>query len=91
LIGANDIDVSVYPNPVMGQATIDLTGVSVEDHVTVEVYNLTGSLQQQLYSGTMAADDAKRLQWNSQGYAPGVYLCRVQVGDRQRTIRVVVQ
>jgi hypothetical protein len=75
----------------MGQATIDLTGVSVEDHVTIDLYTLTGSLQEQLFSGTLAADDAKRLQWNAEGYAPGVYLCRVQVGDRQRTVRVVVQ
>jgi lysyl endopeptidase len=76
--------VSVYPNPVSDELTVDLSALAQED-VTVEVYDLTGKL---LVKGSN--EGSALVQFNMSNFAKGLYHVRLTSGSQQ-TMRKVTK
>ena len=83
--------VSVYPNPISDVATINLTLAADNDAVLVDIYDMSGRPVVNLYKGQMNAGEY-RLTWDAaSGVAPGVYICRVMIGNEMKAIRLLVK
>ena len=85
------LEVAVFPNPVAGSATIMLHGGTRDEEVTIELVSLSGAFQRPLFNGMVEAGTTKQVEWSAEAFAPGVYFCRVQQGDRVATVKVVVE
>jgi hypothetical protein len=82
-----------HPNPFNPQTAI---GYSVEEetHVTLSVYNIAGELVSKLVDNSMSTGNHS-VTWNGRdefgrSVAGGVYLCRIQAGEFQQTIRMLL-
>ena len=69
-----------YPNPFRHSASFSLT-VTKPQHVTVEVFNLSGQRVAVLYDGTLAAQVHQEFVFDGSSLADGVYFYRVRGGD----------
>jgi hypothetical protein len=85
------MDVLVYPVPVREQATIRISDLQEGGEITVDVLNLLGVSERVLFNGSVEAGEVKSITWDVTGLAPGAYVCRVVMGDRVTTRRVIVQ
>ncbi|HRH68063.1 MAG TPA: T9SS type A sorting domain-containing protein [Flavobacteriales bacterium] len=85
------LEVSIFPNPVRGTATILISGTAQDRPTTVEIHSMSGALMKQLYSGTLADGIQHRVTWNAEGRATGMYFYRVVSGDRTTTGKIVVE
>lgn len=76
----------VYPNPTKGVFTLAFTSEPETSFSTVMVYNLFGKLvaERHIESVTPA-------QFSLRDQTPGLYLIRVQNGDRSGTLKIVKQ
>ena len=73
----------VFPNPTQGQLRVTWEGEP--QPLRVSLFNLQGqALQAQ-------TTDRASLSLDLSGYAVGLYLLRVQVGDQQRSLRVMIE
>lgn len=79
---------AAYPNP-FTQATTVPYELSVAGRVMMEVFDVTGRRVATLVDDVQAAGPHTAT-WTATGLAAGVYLGRMQVGDRVRTQRLVV-
>jgi hypothetical protein len=86
-----ELEVLVYPVPVIGQATILLSEIQEDSEITIDLLNIAGASQGVLFSGRVEAGVQKSIAWNADGLAPGSYVCRVIIGDRVLSRRIVVQ
>lgn len=77
-----------YPNPFASRTVIEY-GLPEASHVTVAVYDVVGRLVATLVDGKQAAGYHEAA-WNAAGMASGVYLCRIQAGERVRTLKMVL-
>ena len=80
-----------HPNP-FRESTRLVYSVPDGGHVRIGVYNAAGRRVRQLVSGASAAG-SHTITWdgrNDSGAAvsPGIYFCRLAVGDERRTVRV---
>lgn len=84
---SNTSDMKVFPNPVRDQLWVDLSGFNGQDG-RLSVFNAVGQLvtEQQL-RGISTEPIAVR----TQDLSNGLYLLRVQIGDRVITEQIVVQ
>lgn len=80
LIAADFSEISIYPNPVASQATIEFTSPN-SDYTTIEVYNMLGSKVQTLYQGYTNADETNSAYLNASGFNKGVYIVVMKNGD----------
>jgi hypothetical protein len=78
---------AAYPNPVRGSAQIPYE-LLAPGRVVMEVFDVTGRRVATLVDEVRTAGPHTAT-WNAAGLAPGVYLCRMQVGDHVRTQRLV--
>ena len=85
------LDVSIFPNPVRGTATILITGTAKDQLTTVEIHSMSGVLVKQLYNGTLPDGVQHRLSWNVEERATGMYFYRVVSGDRTTTGKIIVE
>ncbi|HFA47733.1 MAG TPA: T9SS type A sorting domain-containing protein [Bacteroidetes bacterium] len=85
---ARELNLRNYPNPFEVQTTIyfDLPEAAP---VSVEVFDLNGRLVNTLFDGALTAG-AQSIEWNSEGYAPGVYYYQLRSGERFSTNKVVL-
>ena len=56
--------------------------------MTLRVYDVTGRLIETLMNGEVPAGN-HRLQWNAEGLASGIYLCRMEAGKFSQTIKMM--
>ena len=87
VLGAN------YPNPFNPATTIPLSVPDGAEAVDVAIYNISGQLVRQVWSGPLAAGE-HRLTWDGrddegQPVASGAYLYQVRVGDQLHTRKMV--
>ncbi len=78
-----------FPNPFNPSTTI-VFYLPTAGHVALKVYDITGREIETLVEGSVPAGEHK-LQWNANGLASGVYLCRMQAGDFSQTIKMLYE
>jgi len=83
----NDIEnqLKVHPNPATDQVIIDWQGENYQD-LTVDVYDMTGKQIQQL-----RFDYGNILKVNTSDWENGLYLIRVNNGEKTYTKKLIVQ
>jgi hypothetical protein len=80
---------NVSPNPAPDQVYITFSS-AVETTAKLEVYDLAGRLIVQLYSGSMAGQQAHRYEWSGEGLPGGLYLCRLTTPTESITERILL-
>jgi hypothetical protein len=73
-------EISIYPNPVASQATIEFTALN-SDYTTIEIYNMLGSKVQTLYQGYTNAGETNSTYLNASVFNKGVYIVVMKNGD----------
>ena len=76
---------SAYPNPLRTRTEIRMGGVFSSLAIAAKVYNLNGRLVSTI-SGT-----GGRMAWEPKGVSAGVYLLKVNAGQRELSLRLLVQ
>ncbi|RYU82473.1 DUF4961 domain-containing protein [Hymenobacter persicinus] len=87
---AANLSLSAAPNPVAGVATVFYT-LTAASPVHVSVTNLLGATAQAPVELGRQGSGAHELKLPVAGLANGVYLVRLQAGEQQQTIRLLVQ
>ncbi|MBK7384162.1 MAG: hypothetical protein IPI81_12680 [Flavobacteriales bacterium] len=85
------MEVVVYPVPTRGQTTVLLSGIEVDGDIVVELLSVLGVTERVLFNGSAEAGVQKSIAFDASGLAPGPYLCRVIMGDRVTSRRIIVQ
>lgn len=74
------------PNPFNPSTSIEIT-LPYRNIVKAEIYNIYGSKVSVLVDGVFEPG-RNSLKWNASGLSAGVYFCRVNFGEKTRTIRM---
>lgn len=77
----------VSPNPLNTESIINITLGAPAD-VTIDAYDITGSLIHSIMKGSRGQGDHKFV-WNTQDLASGIYFIRAQAGNELKTIKAV--
>jgi hypothetical protein len=85
---ASDVDVTIYPNPVDQNATINMNLTNSET-VTVEIFNLAGELVSTQNKGELAKGN-HQLFLNAENLANGIYFVKITAGTSVITRKVSV-
>ena len=85
---ANSLEMSIYPNPVVSEATISF---NVEETTTVsyQIYDLSGRMVQNSTLGNYNQGSHKAT-FNVNGLANGTYIVKVQAGTKSNTSKILV-
>ena len=75
--GAELVEVSVYPNPVRGRATIELTP-NRSTELRVVVHDVLGRTVRELYDGRAPEGRALTIPLDGSELAPGLYVLRLE-------------
>jgi hypothetical protein len=87
--GQEDFAIRVLANPVTGdQATIQYT-LSQPDKVQIAIYNVNGQAEQILNTSKQAGTHV--VQWNTARKPTGVYVARMMVGKKTKSIKLIVE
>jgi hypothetical protein len=78
-----------YPNPVASEATVQFRPAQ-GGRALVQVYSSLGQLVTTLYDGTVEEGRAYQLPFAAQSLANGLYQCRLVLGGKTLTQRLVV-
>ena len=78
-----------YPNPVASEATVQFRAAQAGPAL-VQVYNSLGQLVATLYDGTVEAGSAHQLPFAAQSLANGLYECRLVIGGKKLSQRLVI-
>lgn len=80
----NEANVTVYPNPVKGNATISFENADL-NNVTISVINIAGQKVQ-----VINADRSRSIQWNAGELNSGVYFVRFESDGTPFAIKKVI-
>ena len=85
---ANSLEMSIYPNPVVSEATISF---NVEETTTVsyQIYDLSGRMVQNSTLGNYN-EGSHKVTFNVNGLANGTYIVKVQAGTKSNTSKILV-
>ena len=86
---AAPLRISARPNPFNPQTVLSLDIPVAADRATLRVYDLRGRLVDTLLDGALAAG-AHAVPWRPRGLASGVYLYRLETGDRAVSGKVML-
>ncbi|WP_130734527.1 T9SS type A sorting domain-containing protein [Flavobacterium sp. J27] len=83
------VAVSVYPNPMVHDATLDLS-FNYDTSVTVTMYNLNGQLVNEVYAGNLKSNQKESVAIHTNTLKPGVYFVTIKTDKNivNRTITV---
>jgi hypothetical protein len=59
-------------------------------YIAMKIYDVTGGEEESLNEGAVFADEY-RLQWSAEGFANGIYFCRIAPKDFSETIKMIYQ
>lgn len=91
IASTDEINVSAYPNPFNGRTTIKYS-VPNTSPVTIEVTDLLGRHVKTLVDEVMPSGSYEKMLDNSASiYSSGVYYCRVTIGDKTKTVHLVIE
>lgn len=92
---SNDIPVSDgfaffgnYPNP-FGSTTMISFQLPADEYVNLEVFTTTGQKVATLVNG-MKEKGQHQVEFNSDGYEPGIYLLKIQAGDNIKVKQMIL-
>jgi hypothetical protein len=77
-----------YPNPFNPSTTIRYS-LPDASHVTLNIYDITGRLVEQLVNQNTPAG-YHTVTWDASGYSSGIYFARMQAGDFVKTQKMVL-
>jgi hypothetical protein len=78
-----------FPNP-FNPSTMIVFYMPRNEHVTLKIYDLAGREIETLVEGEVPPGE-HRMQWNAQGLASGVYLCRMTAKSFSQSIKLLYQ
>jgi hypothetical protein len=79
---------TAYPNPFNSTVSLYYT-VQQSGEVELAIYDLSGRLVERLASDRLAAGDFKVI-WDAEGVGAGVYLVKLETGEVQQTMKLVL-
>ncbi len=82
-------NISIYPNPVQGHATIQYN-VSTASHISMQVYDMGGRLVTTLLNGN-ATRGLHTLQVNTGNMVAGMYLVKMVTADGTKTEKLLIK
>jgi hypothetical protein len=74
---------TLYPNPVREQLFLNFT-LEKGSEVSIEFYNITGALISRIDLGRLPAGEHLQ-NWNASGLPEGIYICRLNTGNKVLT------
>ena len=77
-----------YPNP-FNPTTFISWQLAVNSHVDLSIYNLLGQKICTLISENQKAGN-HNIEWNASGFASGIYLCQLKIGDQIKTRKMIL-
>jgi hypothetical protein len=80
---------TAFPNPASKSVNFPVIVTGPGDPVTLTIHNSSGNLVYTLPHRVMAAG-CNNVEWNVQGLAPGIYICRLRSGNFSASQRFVV-
>jgi hypothetical protein len=69
-------EVSLYPNPVKGNSTLEFT-LNYDSKVKVVIYNMNGQIVNEVYEGKVSSEVKNAININSTGMKSGVYIVKL--------------
>ena len=87
-IVANTVEMSIYPNPIVNDATISF---SIEEaaQVSYQVYDLSGRMMMNKVLGNFGQGSHKA-NFNVENLTSGTYIIKVQAGEKTETAKILV-
>ena len=85
----NDFAISnAYPNPFNPSTSIELD-LNKDSYVSINIYNVSGQLVDQLFSGNLNSSN-HRFTWDASFVSSGVYFMNIQVDDVLETKKLML-
>ena len=84
----NTLEMSIYPNPVVNNATINFN-VEETSAVSYQIYDLAGRMVQNATLGNYG-QGSHTVNFNVNGLSTGTYIIRVQAGTISNTSKILV-
>ncbi len=85
---ANNVELSIYPNPIVSEATISFN-IEKPAQVTYQVYDLSGRMVMNNVLGNYAQGSHKA-NFNVEALSAGTYIIKVQAGNASNTSKILV-
>ena len=85
---ANSLEMSIYPNPVVSEATINFN-VEETAAVSYQIYDLSGRMVQNATLGNYG-QGSHSVNFNVNGLTTGSYIVKVQAGSATKTTKILV-
>lgn len=86
---ADEIDLSIYPNPATSEATLGFY-VEAGRNVSVNIYSVTGSLIGNVHQGISVAGK-NYVHFNTNNYGTGIYFVELQIDNDVTYSKLVIQ
>ena len=77
----------VYPNPLEGQATVEINSAKA-DQYQITLYNALGEQVRSIYNGSLEAG-TQQIQWSTDDLTKGIYVLRIENQGQVQTIKLV--
>lgn len=87
---STQLKVNAAPNPFAETTTIEYT-LDKPSTVFVDIYDVTGKKVAQLVEGEDQTEGKQTMSFEATDLPDGLYFCQVKIGDRQETIRILLQ
>ena len=87
-IVANTSDMSIYPNPIVSDATISFS-IEKSAQVSYQIYDLSGRMMMNQVLGNYGQGSHKA-NFNVENLTAGTYIIKVQAGDKVETAKILV-
>lgn len=84
------ITLKAYPNPFPSNATVSFSTPMDEQHVSLDIYHLSGVKVQRLYSGNTTAAQKYAVSVNRANLSPGIYILRLTTSRQTEQLKLVV-
>jgi hypothetical protein len=81
-------NIQIFPNPVSEIVTFEYS-LEREEKIEIAVYNLAGQEVGKVFEGIQGRG-MRNFTWNAEGLRSGIYFCKLQIGDRSRTRKMIV-
>ncbi len=89
LLTSPPIDLRIYPNPTFYNAIIEIR-LNQATSVTVNIYNATGQLIQQIITASHLDKGSHRFIFQRKELPSGTYFCQIQSNQEQKTVKLLV-
>ena len=87
-IAANTVEMSIYPNPIVNDATISFS-IEESAQVSYQIYDLSGRMMMNKVLGNFGQGSHKA-NFNVENLTSGTYIIKVQAGEKTETAKILV-